>query len=97
MNKTTEENQNIWKKQPFNFYENLNDFNDIEDVLIRIKDIVENFDGVMNCHGIYINNDEKYISLDAVLNFSIKDKDIFREKITNTIKGEFPEYKINTK
>lgn len=47
---------------------------------------------VLQIHGIYINEEEKNIQFDLVIDFAAKDKSSIIKNVENKLKAEFPEY-----
>lgn len=60
-----------------------------------IKSIVNGFDGVIQSHGIFIDADSKYISLDAVVDFKVDDKALLRQRIVDGILSSFHGYQVD--
>ena len=63
----------------------------------KIIEIVHSFPGVINTHGVFIHFDEKIITFDILLDFTVKDKDRLRDKIVEALNKVYPEYKIEIK
>ncbi len=61
----------------------------------EIRKIVTSQEGVLQMHGFYINEPEKTISFDVVMDFKVKDRRELCEKIISEVKHNFDEYKIN--
>ena len=45
-------------------------------------------------HGFYLDESEKSISLDMIIDFNVKDREILYRKIYDEIKKEYGDYKI---
>ena len=52
-------------------------------------------DGVKGCHGIFINEEDQYISFDILLDFKIQDKEAFKKALTKDVMEDFPGFTIN--
>lgn len=59
-----------------------------------IRNIVKGFDGALGCHGFFINHEEKFLSFDVLVDFTVKDKPLFIKEITEKVLAEFPRYRI---
>lgn len=60
----------------------------------EIKAAVKAFDGVLQSHGIFIDNETKYISLDAVVDFKVEDKTLLRQKMVEKLQTLHPGYEV---
>ena len=61
----------------------------------EIKKICLSHKGVIGNHGIHIDDDDKFVSLDVVVDFSVKDRDALIKDIAEKIsKDVFPDYNI---
>ena len=61
----------------------------------HLKEDMMKHDGVKGCHGIFINEEDQYISFDILLDFKIQDKEAFKEALTKDVMEDFPGYTIN--
>ncbi len=61
----------------------------------KIIEVVESFPGVINCHGVFVHFDEKIITFDALIDFTVRDKEQLRLKITEFLNKIYPDYKID--
>lgn len=68
---------------------------DLGAVQRSIKSAVNGFDGVIQAHGIFIDSDTKYVSLDAVVDFKVEDKSLLRRNIVNRILEVCPDYEVD--
>lgn len=46
-------------------------------------------------HGFYIDEKNKFINVDIIIDFKIKDRNKLYQKILNEIKNEYKGYRIN--
>ena len=60
----------------------------------KISNIVHSFDTVIQMHGFYINEEEKVINFDIIIDFSDRQRDKTFKKIFRKIKKEYPDYKL---
>lgn len=60
----------------------------------KINQIATGYDGVLGTHGIYFDNELKILSLDVVVDFSVKDRGKLCKDITRDISDIVPGYKI---
>ena len=67
-------------------------FNEAKD---RIKEIVFSNKGVLQTHGVYINQNDKTIYLDVVVDFNVKERDKIYKRIYKELQKEFKDYSIN--
>ena len=63
----------------------------------KIIDVVQAFPGVINCHGVFIHFDEKILSFDVIVDFTVSDKEFLRKKISEALNKIYPNYKIEIK
>ena len=61
----------------------------------NISKIVHSYETVIQMHGFYINEKDKTINFDVIIDFSDKERDQTFKKICERIKKEYPEYKID--
>lgn len=61
----------------------------------KISGICKSHEGVLNCHGLFIDLEEKWISFDATMDFSISDKQKMSETIKKEVESAYPDYFIN--
>lgn len=60
----------------------------------HLKDDMLKYSGVKGCHGIYIDDEEKYISFDVLVDFKIKDKEAFKENLKKEVLEDYPGYEV---
>ncbi|MCQ2572243.1 MAG: hypothetical protein MJ165_04620, partial [Alphaproteobacteria bacterium] len=60
----------------------------------RIIEFCTSHEGVINAHGIYIDQESKYISFDIMCDFSISDKKAFLDKIIKGITDMYEGYTV---
>lgn len=63
----------------------------------KIISSVKALEGAINVHGIYIDAERKFMMFDTTVDFRIRDKKGFREKIEETIHSVYPEYQVIAK
>ena len=61
----------------------------------HLKEDMMKHDGVKGCHGIYIDDDQKFISFDILIDFKVRDKNAFTEELKKDVLEDFPGYQIN--
>lgn len=59
-----------------------------------IKIIAASFDGILQAHGIFIDTETKIISLDAVVDFKVSDKQSLYNDIVNAIASKYDGYTV---
>ena len=62
------------------------------DVYNNIERIVKETKGTLGCHGFFVNDKEKYISFDCVIDFTVLDKQLFIDDMTKKIKELYNDY-----
>ena len=60
-----------------------------------IEKIVFSHNEVLQMHGFYIDMNDKFINLDIVIDYKIKNKDNLSKEIIKSIKKKYKDYKIN--
>ena len=68
---------------------------DIIKIRKNISDIVFSYDGIIQMHGFYINEKEKNIKFDIIIDYKIEDRDELYNIICEDVKNKYPDYKIN--
>ena len=61
----------------------------------EIEEIVFSHKEVLQMHGFYIDEEDKYINIDIVIDYNVKDKETIYKSILNNIKNKYKGYKIN--
>ena len=61
----------------------------------KIGEISKSHEGVLNCHGIFIDLDEKRLSFDVTMDFSIQDKLKMSETIKKEVETAYPGFLVN--
>lgn len=61
----------------------------------NIHNIVFSHKGILEMHGFYIDEQEKTISFDIIIDYNIKNREELYERIYNEIQEKYKEYKIN--
>ena len=70
---------------------------DIVKLRYKIYKIVMSNDGVLEFHGFYLEEKNKSIRFDIIIDYSIKNREEIYDKILNEVKKEYPHYTINIK
>lgn len=60
----------------------------------KIKEISCSHEGVVNCHGVFINLEEKRVSFDTTIDFSVADKLKMSETIRKEVEETFPGFTV---
>lgn len=60
----------------------------------EITKIVFSHDGILQMHGFYIDEEDKTISFDIIIDFNIKDKEKLYKEIYDEVKTKYKDYKI---
>ena len=60
-----------------------------------ISDIVFSYDGIIQIHGFYINEKEKSIRFDIIIDYKVEDKEELYKIICDKVKNKYPDYKID--
>ena len=60
-----------------------------------IQEMVFSHEGILQMHGFYIDKEEKNISFDIIIDFSIKDREKLYKQIYDEVQTKYPDYKIN--
>lgn len=72
--------------------------NTIDEKVIKtrkdIYDIVFSHKGILEMHGFYLDDEEKTISFDIIIDFNIKDREIVYKEIYDQVKEKYDGYKI---
>ena len=68
----------------------------IEIIKLRkeISDIVFSYDGIIQMHGFYINEKEKNIKFDIIIDYKIEDREELYNIICKEIRSKYSDYKI---
>ena len=61
----------------------------------EITKIVFSYDGILQMHGFYLNEEEKSISFDIIIDFEVKNREEVYSKIYDEVKGKYNDYKID--
>ncbi|MBQ3301180.1 MAG: cation transporter [Eggerthellaceae bacterium] len=57
-----------------------------------ITRVVMAHEGVLQLHGFYVNEQEKSVTFDVIIDFAVKDRDELYEHIVNDVHEMYPEY-----
>ena len=66
----------------------------IKEIRKEITDIVFSHKGILEMHGFYLDEEEKTISFDIIIDFNEKDRKGIYEDIYNKVQEKYREYKI---
>ena len=61
----------------------------------NIHNIVFSHDGILQMHGFYVDEQEKSISFDIIIDFNIKDREKVYKLIFDEVQEKYKDYKIN--
>ena len=61
----------------------------------EIQDIVFSNKGILQMHGFYYDEEEKYISFDIVVDFKVKEKEEMLKGIYEKLEKKYPGFKVN--
>lgn len=61
----------------------------------KIHDIVFSHKGVLEMHGFYLDETDKVLSLDIIIDFNINNREELYKHIYDDIKTEYPDYNLN--
>ena len=67
---------------------------DIIKIRKNISDIVFSYDGIIQMHGFYINEKEKNIKFDIIIDYKIEDREELYNIICKEIRSKYSDYKI---
>ena len=67
----------------------------IKKIQNEIHKIVFSHEGILQMHGFYVDEIEKIISFDIIIDFNIKDREKEYAKIFDEVQEKFKDYKIN--
>ena len=59
-----------------------------------IHEIVFSHEGILQMHGFYVDEQEKTISLDIIIDFNVKNREEVYQTIIDEIQNKYPDYKI---
>ena len=65
------------------------------DMKSNIISIASSIPGIIQIHGLYIDDTDKIISFDTVVDFNIKDSDALKQELTTKINVYYPDYMID--
>ena len=63
-----------------------------EDIRKQIHKLATAHEGVLATHGIFINDDLKFLSFDVLVDFTVRNRDALAKAIKEEIKQAFPQY-----
>jgi cation diffusion facilitator family transporter len=61
----------------------------------NIHEVVEAFDEVLNTHGIHLDQKNRVIRFDVVINFDVKDREAVYQAIVQRVQELYPDYTLN--
>ena len=67
----------------------------IRTVQKEIQDIVFSHKGVLQMHGFYYGEEDKFISFDIIIDFKVKDREKLYQEIYDKIQEKFKDYEID--
>ncbi len=67
----------------------------VQEAKAEIKKVLSEYKDVMQMHGFYKDNVEKYFKFDIVVNFDAPNKKALRDEIAEKIKKIYPEYDVD--
>lgn len=59
-----------------------------------IRDVVFSHQGVLEMHGFYLNETEKTINFDIIIDFAVEDRNKLYEHIYDEVQARYPDYKL---
>lgn len=65
------------------------------DMKSNIISIASSIPGIIQIHGLYIDDTDKIISFDTVVDFNIKDSEALKQELTTKINVYYPDYMID--
>jgi len=67
---------------------------EVVDIQKDIHNIVFSHDGIIQLHGFYLDYEDKSISFDIIMDFSVEDKEKLYKEIYDEVKSKYKDYKI---
>ncbi len=61
----------------------------------EISNIVFSHKGVLQMHGFYLDEEEKNISFDIIIDFKVKEREELYKEIFEEVQNKFKDYKID--
>ena len=61
----------------------------------EISNIVFSYKGILQMHGFYLDDEEKSISFDIIIDFKVMDRENVYKEIYEKVQNKFKDYKIN--
>ena len=61
----------------------------------EISNIVFSYKGILQMHGFYLDDEEKSISFDIIIDFKVMDRENVYKEIYEEVQNKFKDYKIN--
>ena len=58
----------------------------------QLEQIVSKYPEILQLHGFYLDEDEKFISFDIIVDFKVKEPNVVKDKVVEQIKIKYPEY-----
>lgn len=68
---------------------------EIIEIRKNISNIVFSYDGIIQMHGFYINEKDKSIRFDIIIDYKVEDKEELYKIICDKVKNKYPDYKID--
>lgn len=60
-----------------------------------VREIVEDQEHVMQMHGFYVSEEEKYMRFDVVVDFKAPDRKAVHEEVIRLVQEEYPDYQLD--
>ena len=61
----------------------------------KIQEIVFSHKGIIQMHGFYLDEEDKHISFDIIIDFKEKNREEIYRKIYDEVQEKYPEYHIS--
>ena len=66
----------------------------IKEMRKDIKKIVFSYNGILEMHGFYVDEKEKTISFDIIIDFEVENREDIYKKIYDEVKNKYKDYKL---
>ncbi len=73
-------------------YASNTDTNEFAQMKNDLKNVIASFPEVLQMHGFYVENDVKVVTFDLIVDFSVSEPSIIKEKIVNHMSNLYSEY-----
>ena len=61
----------------------------------EVSDLCRSMDGVINMHGFFVDQEEKYMSFDVTVDFTVKDKALLIQNVKTAVLEKYSGYRID--